>query len=109
MWPSSRRLISVECWDGYIAMVILGGVRFFYLEEFLEKNHSEMAMFEISILELLDHLHVIHLVDVLLLVANSIQPGGVHTSCKWPWSVVLATTAVVAARPTALSAVAAAA
>ncbi len=55
---------------------------FFYLEEFLEKEHSDSAIFEISILELLDHPHVIHLVDVLLLVANSIQLGGVHASCK---------------------------
>jgi hypothetical protein len=101
--------MTVECWDGYIGMVILGGMRYFDLEEFLEKNHSDSAIFEISILELLDHPHVIHLVDVLLLVANSIQIGGVHASCKWrglrerPWSVVLATAAVVAARATALS------
>jgi hypothetical protein len=72
-------------WDGH-----LGRRAFFYLEEFLEKEHSDSAIFEISILELLDHPHVIHLVDVLLLVANSIQLGGVHASCKWPWSAVLA-------------------
>jgi hypothetical protein len=46
-------------------MVILGGLSF-YLEEFLEKEHTESALFEISMLEPLDHPHIIHLVDVLL-------------------------------------------